>query len=138
MAKLENKYRQRPSDISVFGKDLTRRSKAKCELCETGNTKLSVYEVPPIITGEEPVYENCLFLCEECIKKLQEMHKIQENEWRFLGNSMWSELSLSKALSIYLLQKISSKYEWASDFLDMAYIDEEIQTIIDRIDLPTK
>ncbi len=47
MAKGLDKHRERLEAVALFGKDLTRRSGSKCELCETSNVKLQIYEVPP-------------------------------------------------------------------------------------------
>lgn len=131
MAKGLDKHMERKNIVTSFGKDLARRSKSTCELCGTKNVKLSVYEVPPV--EEEPVFENCLFLCDDCIKILSNMKKAQENELRFLGDSMWSEVPLVKATSIYMIEQIKDRYHWANEMLENAYLDEETTEILSRI-----
>ena len=38
----------RQNILSRFAKDLVRRSRSKCELCEKSGAKLEVYELPPL------------------------------------------------------------------------------------------
>ncbi len=131
MAKGLDRSRERKDKVSSFGKDLARRSKSSCELCEAKNERLEVYEVPP--TGEEPSFEKCVFICENCKKILDNLNKADENDLRFLNYAVWSEVPMVKALAIYVLNRVKGKYTWAEEILETAYIDEEVEELLKDI-----
>ncbi|MGL5051103.1 MAG: PhnA protein [Fusobacteriaceae bacterium] len=133
MSKGYNIYKERVDKVTSFGKDLTRRAKSKCELCEATGVKLSVFEVPP--TGEEPEIERCIFICDECKAKIDNLKRSKENDFRFLNSSIWSEVFMVKAISLYLLRNISKKYEWADKILEDVYVDEETEEVASKIEL---
>jgi protein PhnA len=133
MAKGLDRDRERKSKVLFFGKDLARRSKSSCELCEAKNEKLEVYEVPPI--GEEPNFDQCAFVCENCKKILNNLDKAGENDIRFLNSAVWSEVPVVKAIAIHILSKVKDKYAWAEETLETVYIDEETEELLKNINL---
>ncbi|MCX3067059.1 PhnA protein [Cetobacterium somerae] len=133
MAKGYDQHMERKNKVNSFGKELTRRAKSKCELCEATGVSLSIFEVPPV--KEEPEVERCIFICDECRDKLERIRKAKENDFRFLSNSMWSEVDMVRALSIVLLKEMSKKYSWAEVILDDLYIDEATEELIQTIEL---
>lgn len=133
MAKGYDQHIERKNKVNSFGRELTRRAKSKCELCEATGVSLSVFEVPPV--KEEPEVERCIFICDECNDKLERIKKAKENDFRFLSNSMWSEVDMVRALSIVLLKEMSKKYSWAEVILDDLYIDEATEELIKTIEL---
>ena len=133
MAKGYDQHMERKNKVNSFGKELTRRAKSKCELCEATGVSLSVFEVPPV--KEEPEVERCIFICDECRDKLERIRKAKEIDFRFLSNSMWSEDDMVRALSIVLLKEMSKKYSWAEVILDDLYIDEATEELIQTIEL---
>ncbi|WP_319371594.1 PhnA protein [uncultured Ilyobacter sp.] len=133
MAKGLDRDRERKSKVLFFGKDLARRSKSSCELCEAKNEKLEIYEVPP--ATEEPDFDRCMLICEHCKKILNNFNKAGENDLRFLNSAVWSEVPIVKALAIYALRKIRDKYNWAEETLETVYIEEEIEAFLDKIEL---
>ena len=136
MAKGLDKYQERLNIVSGFGKNLARRSKSKCELCEASGVKLSVFEVPPV--KEEPNYDRCIFLCESCIELLKNIKKSKENDFRFLSGSMWSEVAIVKVTALYILNNIKDKYSWAEELLENAYLDEDGKELLKAIDFEIK
>ncbi len=132
MAKGYDQHMERKNKVSSFGKELTRRAKSKCELCEATGVSLSVFEVPPV--KEEPEVERCIFICDECRDKLERIKKAKENDFRFLTNSVWSEVDMVRAVSIVLLKEMSKKYSWAEQVLEDLYIDEATEELIATID----
>nr|WP_307776000.1 PhnA protein [uncultured Cetobacterium sp.] len=132
MAKGYDQHMERKNKVSSFGKELTRRAKSKCELCEATGVSLSVFEVPPV--KEEPEVERCIFICDECRDKLERIKKAKENDFRFLTNSVWSEVDMIRAVSIVLLKEMSKKYSWAEQVLEDLYIDEATEELIATID----
>ncbi|MEG0235519.1 PhnA protein [Cetobacterium sp.] len=133
MAKGYDQHIERKNKVNSFGRELTRRAKSKCELCEATSVSLSVFEVPPV--KEEPEVERCIFICDECKNKLERLKKAKENDFRFLTNSIWSEVDMVRALSIKLLTEMATKYSWAELVLDDLYIDEETEELIKTIEL---
>ena len=131
MAKGYDQHIERKNKVNSFGKELTRRSKSKCELCENTGVSLSVFEIPPV--KEEPEMERCIFICEECKIKLERINKAKENDFRFLNNSIWSEVEIIRAFSIVLLKEMAKKYTWAEQVLEDLYIDEETLSLIETI-----
>ncbi|MGL5176476.1 MAG: PhnA protein [Cetobacterium sp.] len=131
MAKGFDKHQERLNIVSGFGKNLARRSKSKCELCETIGVKLSVFEVPP--SKDEPDYDRCIFLCDSCIELLKNIKRSKENDFRFLSGAMWSETPIVKVTAIYILNSIKEKYSWAEELLENAYLDEEEQALLESI-----
>lgn len=133
MAKGYDMYKERLDKVTGFGRELTRRAKSKCELCEATGVKLSVFEVPPV--QEEPEVERCIFICDDCRDKIEKLKKVKENDLRFLSSSIWSEVPMVRAFSIYLLKNISGKFGWAEDMLGDLYIDEDTEEMLKRIEL---
>ncbi len=95
MAKGYDLAREREAKLNLFGKNLARRSKSKCELCSCEGEKLNIYEVKPI--EEEPNYERTLLLCKNCISKMKNINNLDEYNYRFLNESIWSEIPIVKA-----------------------------------------
>lgn len=131
MAKGYDQHMERKNKVTSFGRELTRRAKSKCELCEATGVSLSIFEVPPI--KEEPEIERCIFICDECRAKLDRIKKAKENDFRFLTNSIWSEVDMVRALSIRLLQEMATKYSWAELVSEDLYIDEATEELIKTI-----
>ena len=59
------------NELNFLGKDLVRRSRSKCELCEADGVNLTVLDVPP---ASVPVSaDQCLFLCDELISLFDQL-----------------------------------------------------------------
>ncbi len=130
MARGLDKHNERQQKLSFFGKDLVRRSKSTCELCEDTGVKLSIFEVTPVY--EEPDYDHCIFICETCLEQLENPKRIEPNHWRCLNNTMWSEIPAVQVSAVRMLRKLADKTEWAKDLLEQAYLDEELQEWADN------
>ncbi|MBF0365448.1 MAG: PhnA domain-containing protein [Oligoflexia bacterium] len=101
---------------------LKQRSLSKCELCSS-TSSLSVYAVPPS-TDQTATTEHSLLLCSKCLEMLQNPEKQEENHWRCLSESMWSEVPAVTVVSWRILKSLNSK-AWAQDLLQQLYLDEE-------------
>lgn len=124
-------YRQ--NMLSRFAKDLVRRSRSHCELCERNGVRLDVYEVPPI--EDDPYVDGCLFICEGCRKQIADPKKMIPSHWRCLNNSIWSEVPAVQVMSLRLLRRLSKKDEhWASEILEHAYLDPKLEEWADKAD----
>ena len=124
MAKGYDQHQQRQLNLSAFGKDLARRAKSKCELSGASGVPLHIYEVPP--APAEPDPGRCLMLCEEVIDQLNKPSLIAPDQWRGLGELIWSEIPAVQIMACRVLTYIAQQENWAQDILDEAYLDEEI------------
>ncbi len=123
MAKGFEKDQERKAILNSFGKDLARRAKSKCELCEE-QSSLAIYELPPVTS--EPEYENCIFICDTCRENINDLKDRQANHWRCLNATLWSETPAVQVMAIRLLQRLAPEHSWANDMLEHAYPSEEI------------
>ena len=100
---------------------LITRSENKCELCNS-TTNLSVYEVlgPQEISPEQ----QSALICISCRQQIEGEAPLDENHWRCLNDSMWSPVSAVQVL-VYRQLKALSATDWASDLLDMLYLEDE-------------
>lgn len=123
MAKGLQKHQEREKQLSLFGKDLTRRAHSCCELCGKSGAKLSIYELLPV--SQEPEFESCVFICDSCSGPLANPKKIVPDYWRFLNEAIWSEVPTVQVLAARILDFIGRKESWAADILEEAYLEEE-------------
>jgi protein PhnA len=130
MAKGLETHRERQNKLSLLGKELTRRSRAKCELCTNSGVPLSIYEVP--IAPKEPELERVLHLCNACVGQLEKPKSIQPNHWRILSETIWSELPAAQVISVRLLKNIARSEHWAQEILEGAFLDEDLTTWINE------
>jgi len=127
MAKGYNEHQQRKNELNILAKDLVRRSRAKCELCEADGVKLTVFEVPP--ESETVTADQCLFICETCREQIEKPKRMDTDHWRCLNNSIWSEVPAVQIMSARMLKRLA-KQHWAEELLDQAYFDEEVEARI--------
>lgn len=112
--------------LSRFAKDLVRRSRSKCELCDKSGVKLDVYELPP--QDEEPSTDGCIFICEECRKQIDNPKKMIPSHWRCLNNALWSEVPAIQVISVRILRRLTKlEHHWAAELLEQAYLDPELE-----------
>lgn len=131
MAKGFDQHQERKNIVSGFGKDLVRRAKSKCELCEAQGVKLHVFELPPV---KEPDYDRCLLLCDKCIEILGNLKKVNENDVRFLTGAIWSETPIVQGTALQMVRVLSERFPWCADLLEEVYIDESIIELSKGID----
>jgi len=100
--------------------ELTARCKSLCELCGSKST-LSTFIVAPK-TGNG--LDEQLALCDNCISQMQHPETVDVAHWCFLNDSIWSTLPVVQVVSYRMLQGLSAQ-KWASDLLDMMYLDDD-------------
>lgn len=125
MAKGLEKHKDRLNALSLFGKNLARRSGSKCELCSASGVKLAIYEVPPV--PKAPDYDQCAFLCETCNDQLVNPKKLNPHHWRCLGDAIWSETVTTQVLAVRLLKQLAKENSWATDILEESYLSEDVE-----------
>ncbi len=101
-------------------KELQKRSEGACELCKADNNN-KPYALP---MSPSKNAENQLWLCETCITQLENPSEADENHWRMLNETIWSELPAAKIASWRMLHKLT-QFDWTQDLIDMSYLDEE-------------
>jgi len=99
---------------------LLNRSENKCELCQSAET-LKLYEVPPQSGSNE---DNCIVICNKCLAQIEKKEEPDSNHWNCLTTSMWSEVPGVQVVTWRLLNRLRDE-SWATDSLDMMYLDEE-------------
>ena len=116
----------RQNMLSRFAKDLVRRSRSRCELCEKSGVKLEVHEVPPL--EEEPYVDGCVFICEGCHRQVDDPRKMVPAQWRCLNNTLYSELPAVQVTAFRLLKHLAARNEhWAAELLEHAYLDPDVE-----------
>ena len=116
----------RQNTLSRFAKDLVRRSRSHCELCDRSGVKLDIYELPP--PGEEPHIDGCIFICEGCRKQIIEPKKMIPGHWRCLNNALYSEVTAIQVMSFRLLKRLAAiEAHWAEELLEHAYLDPDAE-----------
>lgn len=100
--------------------DLKKRSDNRCEL--TGDTEdLQVYEVPPVST---PNLDNTILVCGTCLAQIEKKEQINPDHWKTLSDTMWSEHPPVQVTAWRMLSRLRNE-SWASDCLDILYLDDE-------------
>src|SRR5882757_155198 len=99
---------------------LLKRSENKCELC-SAETKLKVYEVPPQTQTDE---DNCILICDKCRAQVDKKEELDSSHWNCLTTSMWSEVAGVQVTAWRMLNRLRNE-SWATDSLDMLYLDDE-------------
>lgn len=124
MAKGYDSNQERLQALSLLGKDLARRAKSKCELSGESGVSLKTYEIEPI--PKQPDFEKCLLVSEDVLDQLQRPKSLKAEQWRSLGELIWSELSAQQMMAHRILTHIAKTKPWAQNILDEAYLDDEL------------
>ncbi len=125
MARGLDKHNARIDALNMLGRDLARRSRSKCELCETGSVSLKPLEITPI--PEEPELDHTLFICEECRQGI-ESGKPDQKRWRFLESVIWSETPVIQVAAVRVTRILQQQgVDWAATLMDTVYLSPEIE-----------
>ena len=101
---------------------LLKRSSEKCELCGSVNN-LTTYNVEP---NDGASSDSSILCCDVCQSQIQDPDSMDNNHWRCLNDSMWSQVPVVQVMAWRQLKLLSSEL-WAQDLLDMLYLDDELQ-----------
>lgn len=112
MSKGRQKHQDRLDAIQLQGKDLARRAKRKCELCE-GADELRIYDGDAHV---EPSLESLILACQRCRGALQG-RKEDERTLRFLETAIWNEEPVIARLAKEMLAKVDA--DWARAAMEM-------------------
>ena len=103
-------------------REIAKRSEGLCEFCNS-DTPLSVFAVTPK-SGDK--IDDLLHVCATCNEQLLSK-KYDNHHWRFLNDTMWSEIDALKVMSYRVLDDMKAE-PWASDLLDIFYMDEALES----------
>jgi protein PhnA len=112
MARGREKHQARLDAINLCGKDLARRAKRKCELCEEADDPRP-YDAAP---DDEPSLDTLILLCARC-RGVADGAEADPRTLRFLETAVWNEHSHVAAKARELLAGVDA--QWARDTLDM-------------------
>ena len=99
---------------------LLKRCDSKCELCQSGNG-IKVYEVLPQQGNDE---NDHIIICDICRNQIEKKAPLDSNHWQCLTQSMWSEVPGVQVTAWRMLNRLRDE-SWATDNLDMLYLDDE-------------
>jgi protein PhnA len=99
---------------------LLQRSENKCELCKS-TEEVNLYEVLPQKSINE---QNCIMICTTCLAQIEKKAELDSNHWQCLTETMWSEVPGIQVVAWRMLNRLKNE-SWASDNLDMLFLDEE-------------
>jgi protein PhnA len=102
--------------VSVIEKKLRDRSNSVCEI-SVAEHDLVVYTLPPFTTES---VENSVLITKNLKDQVENPETTNENDWRCLSESMWSEHLPVQILSWRMLARLKN-----NDLLEMMYLDEE-------------
>lgn len=106
--------------VGVLGKELTRRSKGRCELCDSRD-EVRLYELEPF--PEDPTPDRTLMACGRCRRWLDGEPMVAMEAW-FLGAAVWHELpAVRLAAGRMLLGAGDLEDPWVVDNLEASGID---------------
>ncbi|HIA38011.1 MAG TPA: PhnA protein [Planctomycetes bacterium] len=88
-----------------------------CALCSSDG-ELSEFAVVP--------KEDMVALCDVCHPQVSGDAELDENHWRCLNDSMWSETPAVQVLAWRMLNKLSAT-DWAGGLLDMLYLEDNLR-----------
>ncbi len=115
----KKKPKQR-AQVGVLGKELTRRSRGRCELCD-GRVDVRPYELPPFPTEPDP--DRTLMACGRC-RTWMETEAIDVVEAHFLSTAIWADLAPVKLAAARLLLATEDLEDpWLQDAIEASNVD---------------
>ena len=130
MAKGYDVNQERKASLSLFGKDLARRAKSKCELSLASGVPLVTYELPPV--PKDPEFERCILISESVRDQLEKPSTLRPEEWRHLTELIWSDIPPVQAMTLRILRHLAPDQPWAQNLIDEAYLDPEVAELADE------
>jgi len=103
-------------------REVKKRAEEKCEFCGH-DEHLEMYVVP-----KTPEYiegaDTAVWACNTCVSQFDDEDNRDQNHWRCLNDSMWSEYPAVQAVAWRMLSRLKNE-GWPQDLLDQLYLDEE-------------
>lgn len=112
MASGKQKHQDRLDAIALQGKDLARRARRTCELCEDRG-ELRPYDLDP---EAEPSLDTLVLLCVRC-REVADGRVDDPRTLRFMETAIWSEVEPVAGLARRLIQRVDA--DWARQAYDL-------------------
>lgn len=100
--------------------NLLKRSEQACELCKSASS-VKIYEVLPQQGNDE---NDHIVICDTCRNQIEKKAPLDSKHWQCLTESMWSEVPGVQVTAWRMLNRLRDE-SWATDNLDMLYLDDE-------------
>lgn len=133
MAKGYDVNQERRQALSLFGKDLARRAKSKCELTQASGVPLVTYEIPPV--PNDPYFERCLLVSEDVLAQLEQPRSLRPGEWRHLNEVIWSDIPAVQAMALRILHHLAPAEPWAQNLIEESYLDPGVEALANEAPL---
>ena len=133
MARGYDQNQERRQALSLFGKDLARRAKSRCELTRTSGVSLLTYEIPPV--PGEPAFERCLLVSEDVFQQLTHPESLRPGEWRHLREVIWSEIPAVQAMALRILRRLAASEPWAREVVEETFLEPGVEALADEAGL---
>ena len=130
MSRGRQQYDARQSAIAGLGRQVSRRAKNRCELCEE-HTSLQVVEVEPVL--EEPDIERAVMVCQRCAGLTAGARGPgpDPTTLRFLEGTVWSETLPVQLAAVRATRRLAGvDVPWATELLDGLYLDEATEDLL--------
>ncbi len=131
MSKGSDKHKARLNELNSFGKNLARRCKSHCELCDSHGTKLVIHEIPPEL--KEPDFDHCIFICETCQEQINNPKRLDTNHWFCLHTCIWSEIPAVQVMAVLMAKRVAKKVDFAEELLDQVYLENDITQWVEEV-----
>lgn len=120
-----------------INKKLETRSNNQCELCKSSED----LRIHFLSTKEDPELKNSVVVCKVCNDYISNENYDNDEHWRALNSSMWSEHIAVQVLVYRTLRNINKA--WSNELHSQMYMEEDIKswaesTIEDNQSNPTK
>ena len=125
MSRGRQQHDARQAAVAGLGRQLSRRAKNRCELCED-HTSLQVLEVEPVF--EDPNVERAVMVCERCVGLfvVSKRGLPDPGTLRFLEGTVWSEVLPAQLAAVRATRQLAaSGVSWATELLDGLYLDDD-------------
>ena len=133
MAKGYDVNQERRQALSLFGKDLARRAKSKCELTQASGVPLLTYEIPPV--PNDPDFERCLLISENVLAQLEQPRSLRPGEWRHLNEVIWSDIPAVQAMALRILRHLAPAEPWAQNLIEESYLHPGVELLANEAPL---
>ena len=133
MAKGYDVNQERRQALSLFGKDLARRAKSKCELTQASGVPLVTYEIPPV--PNDPYFERCLLVSEDVLAQLEQPRSLRPGEWRHLNEVIWSDIPAVQAMALRILRHLAPAEPWAQNLIEESYLHPGVEALANEAPL---
>lgn len=104
----------------ALNEELIERANGVCEFCKS-DAGLTIYDVPP---NADATAKNSIYVCQTCNAQLLDPSLADGKHWACLNDAMWSEVPAVQITAWRMLDNLKGE-TWASDLLDMLYLEEE-------------